>query len=368
VTIAQRVQTLPDGCLPAGSAEIGVFATRAARVHNALMKAQRRTSTFGLILTAALCLTGSSVSAASEPAGARWMPRHGDTTLRVLTWNVSRKAFFDAGEHTEHLLASTAADILLLDEMSKEATPAMLAALLDRALPGSLWHVVIGEANGKLERGSISSRWPLRRAEQFDGLHYRQADMDRWIAAGGRHAELLRQTLPLGVAVAGAIAEIEGRQVLLVSFDLQCCGDSPESWEESRRLVEARLIRHAIDATVAAGKVDAIILGGDANNVQGDEVLRILQGSPPDLVDADARREDGSDWTWDGRGTPFQSKKMDHLMHSPSPHEMASRVFDPEGWPEAWLARYGVQREWSGQVSAHRAVVVDLSFAPEPEK
>jgi hypothetical protein len=292
------------------------------------------------------------------------MPRHGDTTLRVLTWNVSREAFFDGGERTEHLLGATAADILLLDEMSKEATPTTLAALLDRALPGSPWHVVIGEPNGKLERGSISSRWPLQRAERFDGLHYQQRDIDRWIAAGGEHAERLRKTLPLGVAVAAAIAEIEGQHVLLVSFDLQCCGDSPKAWEESRRLVEARLIRQAIDATVAATKVDAIILGGDANNVQGDEVLRILQGSPPDLADSDARREDGSDWTWDGRGTPFQSKKMDHLMHSPSLRAVASRVLDPEGWPEAWLTRYGVQREWSGQVSAHRAVVVDLALAP----
>ena len=320
------------------------------------------------MLAVSLCLACSSLTAASEPTGARWMPRHGDATLRVLTWNVSREAFFDGSERTERLLAATAADILLLDEMSKDATPATLAALLDRALPGSPWHVVIGEANGRVERGSISSRWPLQREEQFDGLHYPQDDIDRWIAAGGKHAERLRQTLPLGVAVAGAIADVEGRHILLVSFDLQCCGDTPDAWEESRRLAEARLIRQAIDATVAAGKVDAIILGGDANNVQGDEVLRILQGTPPDLTDADAHREDGSDWTWDGRGTPFKSKKLDHLMHSRSLHAVASRVFDPEGWPEAVLTRHGLQRDWSGQISAHRAVVVDLSFAADPKK
>jgi hypothetical protein len=326
------------------------------------MNPPRFSSSLRLVLATVLWLTGSSLAAASAPETQGWMPRHADTTLRVLTWNVSREAFFDGGEHTERLLAATAADILLLDEMPKTATPATLAAFLDHALPGSPWHVVIGESNGKLERGSISSRWPLMRAQRFDGLHYRQQDMERWIAAGGKHAELLRQTLPLGVAVAGAIAEIDGRHILLVSFDLQCCGDSPEAWEESRRLVEARLIRQAIDATAASTRIDAVILGGDANNVQGDEVLHILQGSPPDLADSDARREDGSDWTWDGRGTPFQSKKMDHLMHSPSLRIVDSRVLDPEGWPETWLSRYGVQREWSGMVSAHRAVVVDLAF------
>jgi hypothetical protein len=320
------------------------------------------TSTTRLLLAAALGLFGYQVCAASAPESSAWMPRHADTTLRVLTWNVSREAFFDGGDHTERLLAASAADILLLDEMSVTATPDSLAALLDRALPGSPWHVVIGEPNGRLERGSISSRWPLLRAKSFDGLHYRESDMERWIAASGKHAELLRQTLPLGVAVAGAIAEIEGRHVLLVSFDLQCCGDSPEAWEESRRLVEVRLIRQAIDATVASTKIDAIILGGDANNVQGDEVLRILQGSAQDLADTDARRENGSDWTWDGRGTPFLSKKIDHLMHSPSLRVVDSRVFDPEGWPEAWLSRYGIQREWAGLVSAHRAVVVDMTF------
>ena len=332
------------------------------------MKTKPRIATLGLLLAVSLCVACSSLGVVSKPAGAAWMPRHGDTTLRVLTWNVSREAFFEGGKRTEHLLAATAADILLLDEMSKDATPATLAAFLDRALPGAPWHVVIGAPNGKYERGSISSRWPLQRAAQFDGLHYQQDDIDRWIAAGGKNAELLRETLPLGVAVAGAIADIEGRHILLVSFDLQCCGDSPEAWEESRRRIEAHLIRQAIDATVATGKVDAIVLGGDANNVQGDEVLRILQGSPPALADADARREDGSDWTWDGRGTPFKSKKMDHLMHSQTLRVVDSRVLDPEGWPEAWLTRYGVQRDWSGQVSAHRAVVVDLSFAAVPEQ
>jgi hypothetical protein len=331
------------------------------------MEPPRFALTLRLVLVAAFFyVTGSRAGAASAPENPAWMPRHPDTTLRVLTWNVSRDAFFDGGEHTGRLLAATAANILLLDEMPKAATADSLAAFLDRALPGSPWHVVMGEPNGLSERGSISSRWPLLRAKPFDGLHYHQRDINRWIAASGTRAVRLRQTLPLGVAVAGAIAEVDGRHILLVSFDLQCCGDSAEAWEESRRLAEARLIRQAIDATMAATDIDAIILGGDANNVQGDKVLHILKGTPADLADSDARREDGSDWTWDGRGTPYPSRKIDHLMHSPSLRIVDSRVLDPEGWSETWLTRYGVQREWSGTISAHRAVVVDLAFPVKP--
>lgn len=59
------------------------------------------------------------------------------------------------------------------------------------------------------------------------------------------------------------------------------------------------------------------------------EVLRILQGAPADLANAPAQREDGSDWTWDGRGTPFVSKKMDHVLHSTHLQVANARVFEP---------------------------------------
>lgn len=313
-------------------------------------------------LATLLVLIANIAFTTSATADSPWMPRQAHTTMRVLSWNISRQAFFRAGEKTQRLLAAMAPDILLLDEMPKSATPESIATFLDQAITGSPWHVVIGQATGGLERGSISSRWPLTRAVQFDGLHYRPSDARSWIEASGEHAERLRQTLPLGVAVAGAIANVEGMHVLLVSFDLQCCGDSPDAWEELRRLAEAQLIRGAIEATLAATPIDAVIIGGDANNVQGDEVLRILQGSPSDLADAPARREDGSNWTWDGRGTPFPSKKIDHILHSARLDVSDAFVFDPEGWPVEWLDHYGVQRDWAGQISAHRPVVVDFSL------
>ena len=300
--------------------------------------------------------------AAAATMDTPWMPRHTDTTMRVLSWNISREAFFKAGEKTGKLLAAAAPDILLLDEMPVSATPDSLAGFLDRTIPGSPWHVVIGQATGALERGSISSRWPLKRVERFDGLHYSQHDIQRWIEASGDHSERLRKTLPFGVAVAGAIANIEGRHILLVSFDLQCYGDSPDAWEETRRQVEARLIRAAIEDTLAAKRIDAVILGGDANNVRGDEVLRILQGNPADLTDTPAQREDSTDWTWDGRGTPFPSRKIDHNLHSTHLRVSQALVFDPEGWPDEWLDYYEVSRDWAGQISAHRPVVVDFSL------
>ncbi len=290
------------------------------------------------------------------------MPRAQTAELRVLSWNVSRQRFFEEPQRTAGLLAAAAPDVLLLDEMPVDATVDAVREVLSRALPAAAWHVELGNPGGNRERGSISSRWPLQRIGHFDRLRYRLRDQRRWLAAAGEHAEELRKLLPRGVPAAGAIADIDGRRVLLVSFDLQCCGDSPQAFEEDKRQVEARLIRSAIAMTIVEQRPDAVIIGGDVNNVQGDAPLQILLGSVPGLVNLEVVREDGSDWTWDGRGTRFASKKIDHLLHGATLVALQARVLDTEGWPDSLLQSRQMQRDWSQRQSPHRPIVVDLRF------
>ena len=317
-----------------------------------------------LLLSLLACLL---CACARQPGAVEtvWMPRAADADLRVLSWNVARERFFAEPSRTSRLLRLAEPDILLLDEMDPAVTAPELAAFLDRALPGSPWQVVLGREAGNRERGSIAARLPLRRVEAFDHLHYSAAEQRRWIEASAEHAERLRRQLPNGVAVAGAMLDYQGRSLLLVSFDLQCCGSSPQSWEEQRRQREAMLIRGAIDAAFAAGAALAIV-GGDANAVHGDAPLRGIREGRPELREVRATREDGSDWTWDGRGTPFPSGRLDYLWVSAGVRVLQARLLDTEAWSPAEQAGRGVQGEDSRLQSPHRPIVADLALSPVP--
>lgn len=219
---------------------------------------------------------------------------------------------------------------------------------------------------GNRERGSIAARVPLLRAPQFDSLHFEADEQARWLAAGGAHAERLARQLPQGVAAVGAVARIDGRSLLLVSFDLQCCGETPDSWEAEKREREAALIRDAINQSHAEG-VERVLLAGDANNVQGDAPLRQLAHGTPALREVAAARDDGQRWTWDGRGTPYRSARLDHMWHGPGIQVLQARILDVEDWDADRLAAHRVQSTWSREQSPHRPIVADLRIL-EPRR
>lgn len=324
------------------------------------------------ILSLLLLMGAAGHSSASDPIAAaaarhEWQPRSAADALRVLSWNVSRDPFFADTEASRQILAATAADVLLLDEMPEQATAEAIRAVLQAAQPGHRWNVVLGGLGGNLERASVSSHYPMQRVERFDRLGYSKSQIRRWSQAAGAKGDELRRKLRLGVASVGAIAEIHGQRVLLVSFDLQCCGDTPGAWEEERRRVEARLLREAIDRSVAEHRLRHVILGGDANNVQGDAVLARLRGDDGKLPLRPVlalRPEDGSDWTWDGRGTPFASKKIDHLLHSDRITALAGWIFDTEFMPAPTRDALHLDAALSQRQSAHRPLVADLQLMP----
>ena len=298
-------------------------------------------------------------------AGAAWLPRHPDTQLRVLVWNVSRDSFFENAAGFRRVLTAVGADLLLLDEMPGNTEASAIARALPPGEPR--WNVVYGSAGGRHQRASVAAGFGLARIAAFDVLGYSPAQAADWRRRAPEHLlARLDDTLSGGVPTVGVVFEREGRRLLAIGLDLQCCGNQPGSWEEERRLAEAAAIRRALDATLADGGIDAVLLGGDLNLVAGTAPLQVLQGDggalPLQVVDV--RHRDGvSNWTWDGRGTPFPNGRLDYLLHSASLRVLQAQVFDSEGLSATEQQALDLPANLSATLSQHRPLVVDFAWA-----
>jgi endonuclease/exonuclease/phosphatase family metal-dependent hydrolase len=181
----------------------------------------------------------------------------------------------------------------------------------------------------------------------------------------------VRASLEAGVAAVGGVIEIGSRRLLVVGLDLQCCGDSADSPQEQRRRFESRAIRGAIDAVADSLNVDAVLVGGDFNTVQGDAPVTLMQRGasvPISLREADARHrgEGAADWTWDGRGTPFPSRQLDYLLHSDGLRVVQAHIFDSEDLAPEQQKALNIDPDLSRSLSEHRPVVVDFAWKMEP--
>lgn len=301
--------------------------------------------------------------AAATQATAAWPERADEAELRVLSWNVAREQLFASPQLSARLLRLVDADVLLLDELPEAASEARLRALLIEADPATRWNIVLGAMGGNHERSAVVSRWPLQPLPAFSRLDYRRAELQRWqrAATGRQRGPLLPR-----MSAAAALAQVGERDLLLVAFDMQCCGDAPESWEEQRRRREADLLRAAIESSVREQRPDALVVAGDANTVQGAAPIERLRAAalPSPLQVAPARRvRAGSDWTWDGRGTPFPSRRMDYQLFAAPLSVLSARIVDSEELSAAEQARLQLSADSASRLSPHRPLVVDYRFA-----
>jgi hypothetical protein len=322
----------------------------------------------GLLLAAgASCSPRPQVaSAPPRQSAARDAPAGG---LRVLAWNVAENAFVrDGAAFRAHVMRSRA-DLLLFDEVHPDAAGAPLAAALAPIdAPGDdSWQFVIGDSGGR-QRGVIASRLPLERVPELSGpVPYPAGDRarleDRMIAANQARPVY---TMADGIPISGAIVRQGTRRVLAVTVDLQCCGDTPDSWQEERRRVETREIRQRIAQVLARTRVDAVIVSGDLNLVNTPTPLVILTGPYPPphhgLLVADLAHLDGVEtWTWDGRGTPYPSRPMDFLLYDPRALELREgHVLDWADVPPA--ERAGLDADASKRLSDHRPLVAAFAW------
>lgn len=318
---------------------------------------------------AVLCLLCLLALPHAPRLSAETLPLAAGADFRVLVWNVSRGNFFEHAEGFVAVLSAADADVLILDEMPDDRQAADVLEIL-RRVEGSKrapWQLSYG-GSGFGQRSVIALRSSWHGVAEFDHLAYPEGFLD-WMRGQdlpARRRAQLEADIQAGVAAHGIVGHLQGRKLLLVGVDLQCCGDSDDSWEEQRRLTESRVIRIALDQVIDGYHLDAVVVGGDFNTTRGRAPVATVQGDPADaerhLKVDDARHGDGQDWTWNGEGTPFPSKKLDYLLYSHSLQLRRALVFDPQTMAEVERARLTPDFPEMQSLSAHRPLLVDFSW------
>jgi hypothetical protein len=178
----------------------------------------------------------------------------------------------------------------------------------------------------------------------------------------------MAQMLDAGIPVNGAVVLTGGRRLLVLITDLQCCGDAPDGWEELQRRVEASEIRRLIGQVLKRTTVDGIVFAGDFNLVQSTFAMSLLTGPYPAphsaLIPAELYHPDGvTTWTWDGRGTPYQSNVLDYQLYGPAGLEKRSGfILDTEQLSPEVLERFGLEKEMAGRTGRHRSLVIEYQW------
>ena len=306
--------------------------------------------------------------------GTELRPNAIDGRFRLSVWNVAESSFVRRPEAFRRILKDSDADLFSFDEVGEHVTPEQLRAVLHglRGSSDTVWHLSWG-VGGDYQRTVIASRSPVEAVPEFTPLPYPARTslvMDR--APDSLHARL-RADFSRGVATNAAVVRVRGRRLLLVGLDLWARGNAPDSWEETRRRVEAAAIRDAITRTLgrldsAKSPVDGVVVGGDMNLVAGraplDTLLGLASGRFRGLALASAVHADGwSTWTWDGRGGPFHSARMDVILFSDATlHAVRARVVNWDELPLAERTALGLAPPPAAGFSRHRPVVVDFEW------
>jgi len=294
-----------------------------------------------------------------------------DEGIRIVSWNVSNDAFVSEQKEFRALMSRASPDVLLLDEVAPSADAGKLSKALAglQHAEGQTWNIEFGTSGGR-QRAVIASVKPLETLPEFSSVvPYPETDRRNILEQmPARDRNNRAYTMDDGIPVNGAIVLAGSRRLLTVITDFQCCGVTPESWQEFRRRVEAREIRRLVRQVLERTQVDGVIVAGDLNLVNGAIPLVLLTGpyrsSGLGLIPAELYHSDGtSTWTWDGRGTPFPSSAIDFQLYSPQSLEMRSGVIlDTEDLPPDELEPFGLKRSTSGRTSDHRPLVVEYGW------
>ncbi len=287
----------------------------------------------------------------------------------MLVWNVARNRFFRGLPGFQQVIAAIDADLLILDEMHGDTSAIEIAEALEPVAGGG-WQALYSR-NGGHQRVSILAKQQAVELREFHDLEYPPELQQAWIDQNDWVERGLREGLANGVPVLGARMSFQGRRLLVVGLDLHCCGDTTDSWQEQRRCFETMAIRQALIRAHANERPDAIIVAGDFNNVQGMQPVENIAGRHDaqdagpmlQLEEVPARHRDGIHfWTWDGRGTPYPSSRLDRVLHNAGLKVLQSQVFDTESLTPDELRALGLSAEMSRELSDHRPVVVDFAW------
>ncbi len=287
-------------------------------------------------------------------------------SFSVLSWNISEDAFSRQPDAFEKTLAWANADIVILDEVHPTAD----IDTFREQLPGkSDWNIYVGSSGGR-QLQVIASRADVIGLPEFDGeIPYPESErLSLWESMSLRARSNPDWTMDNGIPVSGAIVDNGEHRLLVVATDMQCCGDTPQSWQERRRQIEAREVRRLIRKVLERETVDGLIIAGDFNLVNGAFALSILGGTYAEPVfgvtPAEVYHADGtSAWTWDGRRTPFPNGTLDFQLFSSSTlNPLSGSILDTENADEALLERTGLDAKSMMKTGRHRPLLVEYAW------
>jgi len=297
--------------------------------------------------------------------------RPADSSIRVLSWNISGDASVSEQREFQSLLRWADPDLILLDEVQPSVSDAILLKSFDALRPDidETWTIDIGVSGGR-QRAVVASRAPQESLPEFSSIiPYPDADR-RYLLQHMSDDELEHSNYSMdgGIPVNGAIVLDGDRRLLTIIADLQCCGNDQSSWQEYRRRVEAREILRLVQQVLQRTAVDGIIIAGDFNLVNGPMPMIVLSRSnsadSAGLIAAEIYHPDGSaSWTWDGRGTPFASGTLDFQLYDSQQLMMRSGfILDTESLPTETLRQHGLKRGTSGRTGRHRPLLVEYRW------
>ncbi|MEM6513317.1 MAG: endonuclease/exonuclease/phosphatase family protein [Pseudomonadota bacterium] len=310
------------------------------------------------IIASALLMT-SAIAEDTVPVGGR-------DTFSVLSWNVSEDAFARHPDTFRKILEWADAEIVVLDEVHPSADMADFIKLLPDTED---WNIHTGDSGGR-QRQTIAYFGRLTPLPEFDGvIPYPRADRERlWATMTPSDRANRDWTMDDGIPVSGAVLDMHDRRLMVIAVDLQCCGDTPQSWQERRRHVEAREIRRRIRAALQREAVDGLIVAGDLNLVAGAFALSIIGGpyrapvrgvTPAEAYHADGR----STWTWNGRGTPFPNGTLDFQLYSAaSLRTNSGLILDTEQAAPDLLRQLGLSAGSMLKTGRHRPMQVSYTW------
>lgn len=294
-----------------------------------------------------------------------------NASFRVLSWNISEDAFVENRPEFRALVEHNQPDILLLDEVEPTSTEALLREALPPVgtEPDQDWFIDFGFSGGR-QRGVIVSRYPLETVAEFDSkLNYPEPAYSYILEnMSEKEHTYVNWSMDDGIAANAAIAHLGNRRLLLVTLDIQCCGNDPASWQEFKRRTEVKEIRRLVRQVLQRTKIDAVIVAGDFNLVATPAPLIIMSNTerPPftNLATAEVYQTDGkSTWTWDGRGSQWPSRIMDFQLYSGQTLQIKSGfVFNSELLSPEVIAKLKFQPLTQKQLSDHLPVVVDYQW------
>lgn len=291
------------------------------------------------------------------------IPRVAGATLRLLTWNVSDRALLTRTDAFARILAALDPDVVLFDEMSREIDARRIETFLAQSLTGE-WTVVMGQGGGR-QHTAVASRLPITPDATLARVAYPDSVALLDTLRMPRQPRNDMRTFRVdGIPVVGARVHAGGRTILLVALDLSCCGYAG-SEEDRFRIMASSAVHDAIAGAVAAGGIDAVVVGGDFNLVGSrtpvDVMARALDPAGGNLASIDGIRLNGvSNASWRSPTDIFPPGRLDWILYSPSSlFALRSFTFATEDLSAEVLAELGLEREDSERASDHLPIVAD---------